>query len=92
MTFSPIFVASIATYLSCRLAIALFSEAGHSHGMDIIALLSDPAAWLALLTLIALEVVLGIDNLIFIAILSNKLPEHQQPRQVPWSRPRSSRP
>lgn len=48
--------------------------------MDILALLSDPAAWLALLTLIALEVVLGIDNLIFIAILSNKLPEHQQQR------------
>ena len=48
--------------------------------MDIIALLSDPTAWLALLTLIALEVVLGIDNLIFIAILSNKLPEHQQQR------------
>ncbi len=46
--------------------------------MDIMALLSDPAAWLALLTLIALEVVLGIDNLIFIAILSNKLPEHLQ--------------
>jgi predicted tellurium resistance membrane protein TerC len=46
--------------------------------MEIMALLSDPAAWLALLTLIALEVVLGIDNLIFIAILSNKLPEHQQ--------------
>lgn len=48
--------------------------------MDIVALLSDPAAWLALLTLIALEVVLGIDNLIFIAILSNKLPVHQQQR------------
>lgn len=48
--------------------------------MDIIALFSDPAAWLALLTLIALEVVLGVDNLIFIAILSNKLPEHQQQR------------
>ncbi|KLI63776.1 TerC family protein [Aurantiacibacter marinus] len=46
--------------------------------MDIMALLTDPAAWLALLTLIALEVILGIDNLIFIAILSNKLPEHQQ--------------
>lgn len=43
-----------------------------------IALLSDPAAWAALLTLIALEVVLGVDNLIFIAILSNKLPENQQ--------------
>jgi len=46
--------------------------------MDILALLSDPAAWLALLTLIALEVVLGIDNLTFIAILSNKLPDHLQ--------------
>ncbi|MEN7536398.1 TerC family protein [Aurantiacibacter flavus] len=48
--------------------------------MDILALLSDPGAWLALLTLIALEVVLGIDNLIFIAILSNKLPVDQQQR------------
>ncbi len=48
--------------------------------MDIMALLSDPAAWLALLTLIALEVVLGVDNLIFIAILSNKLPVEQQSR------------
>lgn len=48
--------------------------------MDIVALLSDPATWLALLTLIALEVVLGVDNLIFIAILSNKLPAHQQQR------------
>lgn len=46
--------------------------------MDILALLSDPAAWLALLTLIALEVVLGVDNLIFIAILSNKLPPEMQ--------------
>lgn len=48
--------------------------------MDILALISDPTAWLALLTLIALEVVLGVDNLIFIAILSNKLPVHQQDR------------
>ncbi len=48
--------------------------------MDIISLLSDPAAWLALLTLITLEVVLGVDNLIFIAILSNKLPVHQRER------------
>lgn len=46
--------------------------------MDISALLVDPAAWAALLTLIVLEVVLGIDNLIFIAILSNRLPQHQQ--------------
>jgi predicted tellurium resistance membrane protein TerC len=48
--------------------------------MEILALLTDPATWLALLTLIALEVVLGIDNLVFIAILSNKLPPEQQTR------------
>jgi predicted tellurium resistance membrane protein TerC len=40
---------------------------------------SDPTAWVALLTLIVLEVVLGIDNLIFISILTNKLPEEQGP-------------
>lgn len=39
------------------------------------ALFSDPAAWAALLALVVMEVVLGIDNLIFISILSNKLPE-----------------
>ena len=37
--------------------------------------ISDPTAWVALLTLIVLEIVLGIDNLIFISILTNKLPE-----------------
>ena len=41
---------------------------------------SDPTAWVALATLVALEVVLGIDNLIFISILTNKLPAHQQQR------------
>lgn len=46
--------------------------------MDIVALLSDPAAWAALITLVILEIVLGIDNLVFIAILSNKLPAEQQ--------------
>ena len=46
---------------------------------EITALLSDPAAWAALVTLVVMEVVLGIDNLIFISILSNKLPpEHRQ--------------
>jgi predicted tellurium resistance membrane protein TerC len=46
----------------------------------ILPLLTDPAAWAALITLIAMEVVLGIDNLIFISILSNKLPEGQRER------------
>jgi predicted tellurium resistance membrane protein TerC len=40
--------------------------------------LSDPNAWIALATLTALEIVLGIDNIIFIAILSGKLPPEQQ--------------
>jgi predicted tellurium resistance membrane protein TerC len=45
---------------------------------DLVTLFSDPAAWAALVTLIVMEVVLGIDNLIFISILTNKLPEHRQ--------------
>jgi predicted tellurium resistance membrane protein TerC len=44
----------------------------------LLALAQDPAAWAALLTLIAMELVLGIDNLLFISILTNKLPEHQR--------------
>ncbi|MEI9423837.1 TerC family protein [Mesorhizobium sp. Cs1299R1N1] len=41
---------------------------------------SDPTAWVALLTLVVLEIVLGIDNLIFISILTNKLPVEQRAR------------
>ena len=41
---------------------------------------ADPSAWLSLLTLTVLELVLGIDNIIFISILSAKLPLAQQPR------------
>ncbi len=40
--------------------------------------LLEPASWIALLTLTFLEIVLGVDNIIFISIVSNKLPEHQQ--------------
>ncbi len=40
--------------------------------------LAMPAVWISLLTLTLLEVVLGIDNIIFISILSGKLPPHQQ--------------
>jgi predicted tellurium resistance membrane protein TerC len=40
--------------------------------------LSDPQAWIALLTLTLLEIVLGIDNVIFISILAGKLPREQQ--------------
>lgn len=40
--------------------------------------MADPTAWLGLATLIVLEIVLGIDNLVFIAILADKLPPHQR--------------
>lgn len=46
--------------------------------------LRDPQAWLALGTLTALEIVLGIDNIIFISILASKLPQKQQPRARFW--------
>jgi predicted tellurium resistance membrane protein TerC len=42
--------------------------------------ISDPQAWVAFLTLLALEIVLGIDNIIFISILAGKLPAEQQAR------------
>jgi predicted tellurium resistance membrane protein TerC len=45
---------------------------------EAVAILAQPEAWAALVTLIVMEVVLGIDNLIFISILSNKLPEGQR--------------
>ncbi len=41
---------------------------------------ADPNAWISLLTLSVLEIVLGIDNIIFISIMSSKLPEAQQPK------------
>ena len=51
---------------------------------SLLALVQDPAAWIALVTLVVMEVVLGIDNLIFISILTNKLPaEHRvQARRI----------
>lgn len=47
-------------------------------------LLTSPEAWAAFFALVTLEIVLGIDNLIFISIITNKLPAHQQPaaRQI----------
>jgi predicted tellurium resistance membrane protein TerC len=48
--------------------------------MDIMGLIQDPAAWVALITLVVMEVVLGIDNLIFISILTNKLPSEHRDR------------
>ena len=47
---------------------------------DAFTIFAQPEAWAALVTLIVMEVVLGIDNLIFISILSNKLPEAQRQR------------
>jgi predicted tellurium resistance membrane protein TerC len=45
-----------------------------------VASLGDPQIWIALATLTFLEIVLGVDNIIFISILSGKLPPAQQPR------------
>lgn len=42
--------------------------------------LNDPEAWSALVALLTLEIVLGVDNVVFISILANKLPEEQQDR------------
>jgi predicted tellurium resistance membrane protein TerC len=42
--------------------------------------LTDPQTWISLVTLTLLEIVLGIDNIVFITILAGKLPEHQQAR------------
>lgn len=48
--------------------------------MEILHLLTEPSAWLALLTLAFLEIVLGVDNIVFLSIMSSKLPAHQQPK------------
>jgi predicted tellurium resistance membrane protein TerC len=42
--------------------------------------LTDPQSWIALVTLTMLEIVLGIDNIVFISILTSKLPSDRQPR------------
>src|SRR3546814_10296819 len=44
----------------------------------LLAVFTEPAAWAALAALVVMEIVLGIDNLIFISILSNKLPDSQR--------------
>ena len=41
-------------------------------------LLTDPQVWITLVTLSAIEIVLGIDNLVFISIAVSKLPPHQR--------------
>jgi predicted tellurium resistance membrane protein TerC len=46
--------------------------------------LSNPEAWISLITLTLLEIVLGIDNIIFISILSSKLPQHLQKKARQW--------
>ena len=45
---------------------------------DLFSWVSDPQAWIALLTLTVLEIVLGVDNVIFISILSERLPDAQR--------------
>lgn len=47
-------------------------------------ILLDPSIWIGLLTLVILEIVLGIDNLVFIAILADKLPSKQRDKARFW--------
>jgi len=56
----------------------LTPERGPALLADIMEWLHDPQAWISLLTLTGLEIVLGIDNIIFISILAGKLPQEQQ--------------
>ena len=76
MRVKRVFQGTAPNYRPVRLA----SHAGYWHkpAMEYLALFAEPATWAALITLITLEIVLGIDNLVFIAILSNKLPAAQQ--------------
>jgi len=48
--------------------------------MPLVTLITDPAAWAALVTLVIMELVLGIDNLVFVSIVSNKVPEVSRTR------------
>ncbi|MDR1416252.1 MAG: TerC family protein [Prevotellaceae bacterium] len=48
--------------------------------MEAAQILLMPSAWLALITLVLLEVVLGIDNIVFLSIMTSKLPAHRQPQ------------
>jgi predicted tellurium resistance membrane protein TerC len=47
---------------------------------SLVVLFSDPSTWAALVTLIVMEVVLGVDNLVFVSILTNRLPPDQRSR------------
>ncbi len=48
--------------------------------MEFFAWVADPNAWIALVTLTVLEIVLGIDNIVFISVMTGRLPREQQPR------------
>lgn len=63
--------------------VSILAYKTHPHletSMDIISLLSDPAIWAALATLTLMEIVLGIDNVVFISVLVARLPEHSAKR------------
>lgn len=68
----------MASTLASTAAIGQWS--GMSEVIAMFSIFAAPAAWAALAALIAMEIVLGIDNLIFISITTNKLPEDVRPR------------
>jgi predicted tellurium resistance membrane protein TerC len=73
-TFAPQGLAGGARTLNIR-----EGDAGSNVG-ELTAWTADPGAWVALATLVTMEVVLGVDNLLFISILANKLPVEQRAR------------
>jgi predicted tellurium resistance membrane protein TerC len=52
----------------------------HCSVMEFFSWITEPDAWVALLTLTVLEIVLGIDNIVFISVLTSRLPKEQQAR------------
>src|SRR5690606_41025149 len=56
----------------------LFRSSEYNRGGVLVDWIVNPDAWIGLVTLVVLEVVLGIDNVIFISILAGKLPPEQQ--------------
>ena len=66
----------------CPLNIRGFPKASKEHPElkvgEMIEWINDPAVWASLATLTVLEIILGIDNVIFVSIVANKLPENQR--------------
>ena len=66
------------SFVYCATTVGRNGPLVHGSRWRVLAIFADPNAWVAVVTLSLLEIVLGIDNLVFIAILTGKLPKEQQ--------------